>query len=252
MTTTIDLASILADAGGFALNVQATSVEAARATTSLGVPVLVGVMMRGYATLEDGVAAVREMVAAGVLVSIGLGDGAADQWDRALRAALATGPLHLNQVFPAAAMSQRVLAEAGHRTVVNALVRPAGVGLVDIATGPLSGDSGERAVVPVGIALDLLLEMGVRSVKLFPVGGLNRLDEIVAVAAAAAERGMLIEPTGGLSPAHLDTLMASLRPLGCPVMPHLYGSLKDTATGDLSLAKLAVAVHAMERAREAR
>jgi hypothetical protein len=35
-------------------------------------------------------------------------------------------------------------------------------------------------------------------------------------------------------------------------MPHLYGSLKDGATGDLSAERLAVAVEAMERVREAR
>jgi 2-dehydro-3-deoxy-phosphogluconate aldolase len=252
MTDGRELFSVLAEAGGMALNVEATSLEAARATLGRSVPVLVGVMMRRFPTVEEGVTAVSRLLEAGVHVSIGLGDGAADQWERALQAAEATGPLHLNQVFPAAAASQRVLRDAGLPTVVNALVRPAGVGLLDLATGPVSGGADARAVVPVAIALDMLLEMGVRSIKVFPVGGLERLDELMAVASAAAARGMLVEPTGGLSPEHLPTLLASFRAVGCSVMPHLYGSLKDGATGDLSAERLAVAVEAMERVREAR
>ena len=250
MTASSDLFSVLAGAGGIALNVEATSLEAARATVDLPVPVVVGVMMRRFPTIDEGVATVNELLGAGVKVSVGLGDGAADQWERALQTAEATGPLHLNQVYPAAAMSQRVLADAGLPTVVNGLVRPAGVGLVDLGTGPVSGATEGRAVVPVDVALDMMLETGVHSVKVFPVGGLERLQELIAIARAVAARDMLVEPTGGLAPEHLPTLLAALLDVGCHVMPHLYGSLKDKATGDLSSERLALAVEAVERARE--
>ena len=51
-------------------------------------------------------------------------------------------------------------------------------------------------------ALEMLTEVGVNCVKFYPLNG--RLDELTAVAGAAAERDMIVEPTGGITPDNLD------------------------------------------------
>jgi len=225
-----------------ALNVEPRGLADARLTTGREIAVIAGVMAGRFPTVTAAVSQVADFTAAGIQVSVGLGDGAADQWDRALEVALASRPLHLNQVFPAAGLSQRALADAGTSTLVNALVSPVRNGWVNVATGPLSRR--HPTEVPVEAALDLMAEVGVRSVKLYPVGGLDRLDEIVAVARAVAERDLLLEPTGGIAPAHLSTLLDAVLATGCRVMPHLYGSLRDDS-GALSPALLDEALAAV-------
>jgi 2-dehydro-3-deoxy-phosphogluconate aldolase len=227
------------------INVQAATVEvAAAATARYGQRVVVGVVARDFADPAAAAAHIRALHRRGVRVSAGLGDGAAQEWERALDAALLTHPYHLNQVFPAAALSQRALREAGAATIVNALVRPSGTpGEVVVATGPRSERTGGR--LPVEAALDMLVEVGVRSVKLFPIGGATRLPELRAVAEAAAERDMAVEPTGGITPENLADVLATCLDAGVTrLMPHLYGSLRDPATGDLSLARLGSAMSA--------
>jgi 2-dehydro-3-deoxy-phosphogluconate aldolase len=101
----------------------------------------------------------------------------------------------------------------------------------------------------VGVALDMPAETGVRSVKFFPMGGLTHLAELSALAAAAAERSMMVEPTGGIGVADVAKIVQACRAEGVPVvMAHLYGSLKDPATGELDLALLRAAVETLARA----
>lgn len=227
-----------------ALNVEPATVADARLTLGHEFPIVAGVMARRFASTAEGVAHTLQLAEAGILVSIGLGDGAADQWDRALDLALATRPAHLNQVFPAAGLSQRSLDDAGAPTLVNALVAPSRPGRVVVTTGPRSNQhSGE---LPVPAALDMLIEVGVRSVKLFPVEGLHRLEDIVAVAHAAAARDMLLEPTGGIAPNDLPPMLDAVLATGCHVMPHLYGSVKDQA-GALSQERMEHAVSAVAK-----
>jgi 2-dehydro-3-deoxy-phosphogluconate aldolase len=231
------------------LNVQASTVDGAVAASDrYGDRVIVGVVARDFTDPADGAAHIQALQARGVNVSAGLGDGAADQWERALEMAVLARPFHLNQVFPAAALSQRALRLAGAPTVVNALVRPTGTaGTVTVATGPVSERAGEGRL-PVGAALDMLAETGVRSVKLFPVEGAARLAELRAVAAAVAERDMALEPTGGITPGNLsDVLTVCLDAGATRLMPHLYGSVKDPATGDLCPDRLAAAMTVIDR-----
>lgn len=230
------------------LNVEATSVEiAAAATERFGSCVVVGVMARRFDTPAAGAAFASELHSRGVLVSAGLGDGSADHWQQALEIALESGPAHLNQVFPAAALSQRVLADAGAPTLVNALIEPAAdPGLVRIATGPRSRQHA-GGDVPIDVALDLLCETGVRSVKLYPVRGIDRLDSIRAVSAAAAARDMVFEPTGGIAPDNLAAVLDTALTAGVQaVMPHLYGSVKDPATAELDQQRLARAFRVID------
>lgn len=231
------------------INVQASTVDAAAAAARrYGDDVVVGVVARDFAEPAEGAAHIRRLQAQGVRVSAGLGDGAADQWERALQLAILTQPCHLNQVFPAAGLSQRVLADAGAPTLVNALVRPGGApGVVSVNTGPRSQRAPDGRL-PVGAALDMLAEVGVRSVKLFPVNGDTRLDEVRAVAAAAAERDLALEPTGGITPDNLAAVLDACLDAGVTrLMPHLYGSVKDPATGDLSPDRLAAAMAVRDR-----
>lgn len=231
------------------INVQASTVQTAVAAAErYGDRVLIGVVARDFADPADGAAHIQALQERGVRVSAGLGDGAAEQWERALQMSVRARPSHLNQVFPAAALSQRELRLAGASTVVNALVRPTGTpGIVNVATGPVS----QRAAagnLPIGTALDMLAEVGIESVKLFPIEGAARLDELRVVAAAVAERGMALEPTGGITPQNLPEVLAACREAGVTrLMPHLYGSVKDPATRDLSLDRLAAAIAVLDR-----
>lgn len=232
------------------LNVEAVTEERARAAAGIaGDRVLVAVVTKRFDAVQDAVEHADRLQCNGVRVSAGLGDGAADQWERALSLALHSKPSHLNQVFPAAPLSQRMLQQAGAVTVVNALVRPSGIpGLVQVGTGPRS-QAHESSALPVGVALDMLIEVGVRSVKFFPMGGAARLAELSALARAAAERSMMVEPTGGIGVAEVADIVRACRSEGVPVvMPHLYGSLKNPATNDLDLGRLRTAVGVLDGA----
>src|SRR5690606_40575597 len=103
---------------------------------------------------------------------------------------ISTRPYHLNQVFPAAGLSQRALADAGATTAVNALIRPSGVAdHVVISTGPLS-EMGPAAVVPIRSAAAMAAEVGVRSCKVLPVRADPGGGALEAVARGAAGRGV--------------------------------------------------------------
>ncbi|MEN8113933.1 MAG: KDGP aldolase [Actinomycetota bacterium] len=231
------------------LNIKAASVDAAAmAAQTYGDDVVIGVVARDFDTPKDAAAFVDQLHERGVHVSAGLGDGAADQWERALDVALLSHPVHLNQVFPAAALSQAKLNDAGAPTVVNALVQPSGTpGVVRVATGPRS-QFDEGGDLSVEAALDMMSEMDVLSLKFHPLQGTSRLDELAEVAAATAERDMMLEPTGGITPENLEEVLAVCLGAGVNrVMPHLYSSVADE-TGELSGELLAEAMSARDRA----
>lgn len=222
------------------LNVQTRSVQSSVAAKELlGSAVMVGVMAKDYPRHEDGVAYIRALHEAGIQVSAGLGDGNSDQWEHALNLALATTPAHLNQIFPAAALSHYALSTKNATTLVNAMIRPTGQpGVVNLGTGPLS-QSNNQALVPVDAAVSMLKEMGIRSLKFFPIDGIARLDEVRVVAKAVAAANMMLEPTGGITPDNVGEIVrVCLEEDVSYIMPHLYGSLKDPMSGDLDLKKL--------------
>ncbi|XID92676.1 KDGP aldolase [Paenibacillaceae bacterium WGS1546] len=236
--------------GKVLLNIQAYSIESARAATKLlGKSVLIGVMARDYPVLNDGVAYIDQLHREGINVSVGLGDGSAEQWERALQLTLATQPVHLNQIFPAAALSQYAVKQHGASTLVNAMIKPAGqAGFVLLGTGPLSQNSPTSSAIPVEAAVAMMKETGIRSVKYFPIEGCKRLDELRAVARAAARADIALEPTGGIAPDNVEEVVRVCLEEGVTrVMPHLYGSLKNPATNDLDTDKLNQAVDRITR-----
>jgi 2-dehydro-3-deoxy-phosphogluconate aldolase len=226
------------------LNVQTNNVDTAiEVSGRYPGRIVIGVTAKDFPDLRDGIAIVNKMQERGVLVSAGLGDGAANQWKRALELALATKPFHLNQVFPASALSRMALRDAGAVTIVNGLVRPSSKGgEVCIGTGPESGDYASEGV-STQLAVALLHEMSVDSVKLFPMNGLTHIDALREVAMVATSRGMMIEPTGGLTVAMLPEILKACSFTGEEkIMPHLYSSVKNPATGDLDLSLIADAM----------
>lgn len=226
--------------GHILFNVKAKTVETAvKAAERFSQSLLVGVMAKDFPLLDDAVSYSLDLQRQGVQLSVGLGDGSADQWERALTLAIKTKAAHLNQIFPASALSQYTLKEKGLNTLVNGLVRPTGKpGLVSINTGPLS-ERMENANVPVVTAVNMLKEMGVSSVKFFPIEGDRRLEEVRQVARAVAKEGLIMEPTGGITPDNVGDIVRACLDEGVRyVMPHLYGSLNDPTTQDLDLRKL--------------
>lgn len=229
------------------MNIQCDSVATCERIMDIyGVCFLTGVTAKSFTDLKDGIHLIETMKEKNIPVSAGLGDGSADQWERALQMALATDPEHLNQVFPTAALAQKVLADAGCRTIVNGLIHPTGVpGKVIISTGPLS-EGRAKAVADGETAAAMLFEAGVKSIKFFPVEGERHLEEIRALARAAAKYDMIMEPTGGITPENVGKIVGSCLEAGVSyVMPHLYGSLKEKATGTLDMEKFKKAYDAI-------
>ena len=97
--------------------------------------------------------------------------------------------------------------------------------------------------VSTELAVALLHEMSVDSVKLFPLHGLTYIDELREVAMVATSRGMMVEPTGGLTIAMLPEILKACSFTGEErIMPHLYSSVKNPTTGDLDFSLIADAM----------
>jgi len=194
--------------------------------------VLVGVLSKAYPTVEEAVAAMKEYGAAiDEAVSIGLGAG--DNRQAAVVAEIAKhyAGSHINQVFPAVGATRANLGERDGW--INALVSPTGrPGYVNVSTGPRSAAAKEAAIVPVKSAIALVRDMGGNALKYFPMNGLGREDELRAVAAACADEGFALEPTGGIDMDNFEAILRICLEAGVPrVIPHVYSSIVDKATG---------------------
>lgn len=196
---------------------------------------LVGVMLADYPTIEAAAQQVESLREAVPVVSVGLGAGDPRQWQRVVDTALLTDPGHVNQVFPAAAYTVGALRarQLEQRNVVNALIGPSGTpGKVIISTGPLS-QAAPAAEVTCETAAAMLAELGVDSVKFFPIKGDTRLDEVRAMAEAAARAAIpVFEPTGGITVANVARVVQACLEAGSQiVIPHIYTAIVDPATG---------------------
>ncbi|QMV42494.1 2-dehydro-3-deoxy-phosphogluconate aldolase [Cohnella cholangitidis] len=216
-----------------ALNVLANSIENAKEVFEAAEGyVLVGVLSKDYPTVEEAVSAMKaygkEIDDA---VSIGLGAG--DNRQAAVVAEIAKyyPGSHINQVFPAVGATRANL--GGQSSWINSLVSPTGqVGYVNISTGPVSAAHGEQAIVPVKSAIALVRDMGGQALKYFPMNGLSREDELRAVAQACGEEGFALEPTGGIDMDNFEAILRIALEANVPqVIPHVYSSIIDKATG---------------------
>lgn len=85
------------------LNVLARDVENAKQICAVADGcALIGILVKGFASVEAAITAVEQYQQAGVPVSIGLGAGDPTQWKKVAEVAVQTQPDHVNQVFPAA------------------------------------------------------------------------------------------------------------------------------------------------------
>lgn len=229
------------------INIQTHNLEEAKSVTkNFGNLICVGVLARDFADLGEATRLVREMQSAGTLVSVGLGDGAADQWERALTIARRTLPFHLNQVFPSAALARRAMKDLLADTKVNALVSPTSDPMrLTVGTGPLSSKNPESSL-PIPAVLDILLDGDISSVKLFPLRGTQNLETLKNVAVEVGRRDMSIEPTGGIDVGNLKEILEICLDNGCrTVMPHIYSSVKDEV-GAVDFGKLDRAFEILE------
>lgn len=218
--------------GRAVLNVLANSVENAKEVFEAAEGhVLVGVLSKDYPDVPSAVEAMREYGRAiDEAVSIGLGAG--DNRQAAVVAEIARHypGSHINQVFPAVGATRANL--GGQDSWINSLVSPTGrAGYVNISTGPASA-AGEHAIVPVRAAIALVRDMGGNALKYFPMNGLSREDEYRAVVEACAAERFALEPTGGIDLDNFEQILRMALEAGVPqVIPHVYSSIVDKATG---------------------
>jgi len=194
--------------------------------------VLVGMLSKNYATNDEAIADMRAYAALiDNALSVGLGAGDPNQSAMVSEIAAVLQPQHVNQVFTGVATSRALLGQ--NHTVVNGLVSPTGTpGLVKISTGPRSSQR-EDAIVPIDSAIAMLQDMGGSSVKYFPMGGLKAVNEYRAVAEACARHDFWLEPTGGIDLQNFEAIVQIALDAGVSkVIPHVYSSIIDSATGD--------------------
>lgn len=215
------------------LNVLANSVENAEDCYEAAEGhVVLGVLSKNYDTDE---AAIEDMKkyqeATNNALSVGLGAGDPKQSQMVARLSGVLQPQHVNQVFTGVGNSRALLRQSD--TVINGLVSPTGqVGYVNIATGPLSSEA-PAANVPIETAIKMLQDMGGSSIKYFPMKGLAHQEEFKAVAEACAKYDFALEPTGGIDLDNFEAILKIALDAGVKkIIPHVYSSIIDQATGD--------------------
>ncbi|RNE17789.1 2-dehydro-3-deoxy-phosphogluconate aldolase [Lacticaseibacillus paracasei] len=193
--------------------------------------VVVGVLTKNYDTDEAAIEDMKKYQAVTQNgLSVGLGAGDPNQSAMVSRVSKVLQPQHVNQVFTGVGTSRALLGQ--NDTVINGLVSPTGkVGIVNVATGPKSSQKA-AAEVPVATAIALLQDMGGTSFKFFPMGGLKHEEEFRAVAKACAAEGFKLEPTGGIDLDNFEAILQIALDAGVKqIIPHIYSSIIDKATG---------------------
>ncbi|GGC93258.1 2-dehydro-3-deoxy-phosphogluconate aldolase [Enterococcus wangshanyuanii] len=215
------------------LNVLANSVENAKACyEAADGHVILGVLSKNYPTDEAAIEDMKKYAAeTNNALSVGLGAGDPNQSQMVSRISAELQPQHVNQVFTGVGTSRALLGQ--NDTIVNGLVSPTGkVGMVNIATGPLSSQA-PAGEVPIETAIKLLQDMGGSSIKYFPMKGLAHIEEYKAVAEACAKYDFYLEPTGGIDLENFEEIVQIAVDAGVKkIIPHVYSSIIDQETGD--------------------
>ncbi|QHT59501.1 oxo-acid lyase [Paenibacillus lycopersici] len=217
-----------------ALNVLAGSIDNARAVYEAAEGhVLVGVLSKAYPDAPAAAEAMKQYGAAiENAVSIGLGAGDNRQGAVVAEIVKSYEGSHINQIFPAVGATSANL--GSRESWINALVSPCGrPGYVNVSTGVFSASAPDKAIVPVHAAIALVRDMGGHALKYFPMQGLKLEDEYRAVAKACGEAGFALEPTGGIDLGNFGKILEIALEAGVPqVIPHVYSSIIDSASGD--------------------
>ncbi|MBO0422900.1 2-dehydro-3-deoxy-phosphogluconate aldolase [Enterococcus plantarum] len=215
------------------LNVLANSVENAKDCYEAAEGhIVLGVLSKNYPTDEAAIGDMKKYAAeTNNALSVGLGAGDPNQSQMVSRISKDLQPQHVNQVFTGVGTSRALLGQ--NETIVNGLVSPTGkVGIVNIATGPLSSQA-PAGEVTIETAIRLLQDMGGSSIKFFPMKGLAHIEEYKAVAEACAKYDFYLEPTGGIDLENFEEIVQIAVEAGVKkIIPHVYSSIIDSATGD--------------------
>lgn len=218
------------------LNVLANSVQNAKEIYEAAEKhVVVGVLSKNYATDEAAIEDMKKYIdVTENALSVGLGAGDPNQSAMVARLSKVLQPQHVNQVFTGVGASSALLGQ--NETIINGLVSPTGkVGIVNVATGPLSSQA-PAGVVPIETAIALLKDMGGSSIKFFNMKGLEHIEEYKVVAKACAEHDFYLEPTGGIDLENFEEIVQIAIDAGVKkVIPHVYSSIIDKATGDTKI-----------------
>nr|WP_288824200.1 KDGP aldolase [uncultured Clostridium sp.] len=217
--------------GRVCLNCLTNSVDNAKAIYEAAKGhVAVGILSANYPDAEHAAEDMkRYQEAVDNNISVGLGAGNPGQWKAVADISGQIKPKHINQTFTAGGYTR---AKTGEGPFLNSMVAPCGkVGYVKISTGPLCKDM-EPAIVPVKTAIAMAKEQGADSLKYFPMGGLKVKEEYEAVAAACAESGFGLEPTGGIDLDNFSEILKIAVDAGVEhIIPHVYSSIIDNDTG---------------------
>lgn len=201
--------------------------------------VAVGVLSAAYPDVASAVEDMKNyMEALEGNLSVGLGGGNPAQWKAVGDIAKEIKANHFNQIFSAVGYTR---ANVGNDEChINSLVSPSGKpGLVKISTGPLSKDCEEPALIPVETAIAMIKEMGGNSIKFFPMGGLDCVDELKEVAKACAKHDFILEPTGGIDMENFREIMQIILDAGVKkVIPHVYSSIIDKESGNTKIERI--------------
>lgn len=194
--------------------------------------VLVGVMVKNFATNEEAVERVKSYMENGVLTSVGLGAGDPAMWQRVADVSAICKPDHINQVFPAAGYTKGRMENVHNGDfIINSLLEPADKpGMVYVTTGEMSQN--KKEAVSCEAAAKLMADIGLPSVKFYPIEGLKKLDHVREMVRAAVKEGIKIfEPTGGIDMDNVYEIVKVCIEEGAEtVIPHLYTSLVDKET----------------------
>lgn len=230
------------------LNVLGNSIENAKAIyDACEGHVLVGLLTKNYATNQD---AIQDLLAYANeidnCVSVGLGAGDPKQWKMVAEVSHAVQPKHVNQVFTGIGYTRALLGQ--NDTIINGLISPSGKpGYVVVSTGPTSSQV-EKGVVPVDTAIAMLKDMGCSSVKFFPMKGLELVDEYIEVCKACARNDFMLEPTGGIDLENFEEIIKIAFDNGVKrVIPHVYTSIVDKASGDTKIEDIKVLYNIMKK-----
>lgn len=215
------------------LNVLANSVENAKDCYEAAEGhIVLGVLSKNYPTDEAAIEDMKKYAAeTNNALSVGLGAGDPNQSQMVSRISKELQPQHVNQVFTGVGTSRALLGQ--NETIVNGLVSPTGkVGIVNIATGPLSSQT-PAGEVTIETAIRLLQDMGGSSIKFFPMKGLAHIEEYKAVAEACAKYDFYLEPTGGIDLENFEEIVQIAVDAGVKkIIPHVYSSIIDSTAGD--------------------
>ena len=193
----------------------------------------VGVLSKQFDNAEQGIEVIKKYLDVLPCVSVGLGSGDPNQWEKAAWIAAELDSGHVNQVFTSAPVAKGMLMAKGkENTKVNCLVSPTGIaGKVKVSTGPLSS-LGEDGILDIDIVARMMKDMQVDAIKFFPMGEMKSMDELKAVAEACAQYDLMLEPTGSLGLHNLEEVIQIALDAGVKkMMPHIYNSIIDKETG---------------------